>query len=332
MHGQEKKVSDNAKNSRINICLASDDRYVPYMGIAIFSILKSSQPDDSFRFYILDNGISEEGKRQLESLSVLCRPFEIEFVKIDTEKLSNCSFQEKRLTPAIFCRYFIPEYIKEDKVLYLDCDTMSRSSLAELWNIDLEDNYLAGTLDYHVMKNGKLDGLFCGGLDLSEYINSGVLLINCKKWREDDIPAKMMDLTIKNGSMLKFPDQDIINYVCRGKKKIISHSWNVMGFLYKPDLFCGRPDFAEIISQRENCRIRHFQPWRKNWFMPHKEEYLALMAESPWKELIPDDDDKKTVLKKNIFRYFWKHPFCLAKPSFYRQWKMRGTECMFNGW
>jgi len=324
-------VEDNAEISKkMTVCLASDNNYVPYLGIAILSILKHSAADDDLVFYIFDSGISEESRETIKSLRHN-KPFDIKFIKSDTEKFNHCSFQEKRLTPAIFCRYFIPEYIKEDKVLYLDCDTMARSSLAELWNIDLGDNYVAGTLDYHVMKNGKMGG---GGvrLDMSEYINSGVLLINCKKWRKDGISATMMDLTLKHSGSLKFPDQDIINFVCQGKKKIISHSWNVMGFLYKPDLFCERPDFEEIIRQRKDCRIRHFQPWRKNWFMPHKDEYIKLLKESPWKDRVPDDGNKKRILAGNIAKYFWKHPFCLAKPSFYRQWKMRGTECMFNGW
>lgn len=321
------------KNSKdITVCFASDNNYVPYLGTAMLSILKHSAANNNFLFYVLDNGISAESRKDIESLRRIRRPFGIEFIKTDTEKFKHCNFQEKRLTTAIFCRYFIPEYIKEDKILYLDCDIMARSSLSELWNIDLGDNYVAGTLDYHVMKKEKLEGLFGGRLDMSEYINSGVLLINCKKWRENGISAKMMELTVKNSEMLKFPDQDIINFVCQGRKKIISHSWNVMGFLYKPDLFCERPDFAEIIRQREDCRIRHFQPWRKNWFMPHKREYIQLLKESPWKDIVPDDDDEKKVLAKNILRYFWIHPFCLAKPSFYRQWKMRGTECMFNGW
>ena len=156
---------------------------------------------------------------------------------------------------------------------------------------------------------------------------------DCSEKRADTYDnTYVRSICIINGDIFQKLIKDYSKKAGQGKKKIIPHSWNVMGFLYKPDLFCGRPDFEEIIKQREDCRIRHFQPWRKNWFMPHKEEYLALMAETPWKGLIPDDDDKKTVLKKNIFRYFWKHPFCLAKPSFYRQWKMRGTECMFNGW
>ncbi len=319
------------ENKHIHICFASDNNYVPFLGTAILSILKSSAPDDSFLFHILDNGISAESRKEIESLQSI-RSFDIEFIKTDTSKFRDCVLSEKRLTTAIFCRYFIPEYIKEDKVIYLDCDIMARSSLSELWNTDLEDSYVAGTPDYHVMKNGKFGGLFGGKLDLSEYINSGVLLINCRKWREDGLPARMLELTVKNSAMLKFPDQDIINFVCQGRKKIIPHSWNVMGFLYKPDLFCERPEFEEIIKQREDCRIRHFQPWRRNWFMPHKEEYISLLAESPWKDRIPKDDSRKKVLAKNILRYFWKHPFCIFKPSFYFQWKMRGTECLFNGW
>lgn len=315
----------------ITICLASDNNYVPFLGTCILSILKHSAENDVFHFYVLDNGISTEGREQILSLRKY-HPFEINFIRTDLSRLEGFKMSEKRLTAAIFCRYFIPEFVPEDKVLYLDCDIMARASLAELWNISIEDCYIAGALDYHVIKNGKFGKLFDGKLDLSEYVNSGVLLINNKKWREDGLPGKMLKLTAENGSMLKFPDQDVINFVCQGKKKFFSHSWNVMGFLYKPDLFCDRPDFAEIIKQREDCRIRHFQPWRKNWFMPHKDEYIALLAESPWNDRIPNDDDKKAVLRKNILTYFWKHPFCILQPSFYKKWIMRGTECLFNGW
>ena len=55
-------------DNTISVCFASDGNYVPYMGIAILSVLKSSFPDDNFRFYILDTEISEEGKKQIESL------------------------------------------------------------------------------------------------------------------------------------------------------------------------------------------------------------------------------------------------------------------------
>lgn len=318
-------------NSPIVICLASDDNYAPYLGICILSILKAAASGDEFKFYILDNGISAKSMAELETLKNY-HSFEINFVKIDTSCFKDFVLKETRLTKAIFGRYFIPNIVPEDKVLYLDCDIMVRHSLSELWNIELGANYVAGTLDYHVMKNTKMGALFGGKLNIAEYINSGVLLINNKKCREDNLPQLMLKLTKENENDLQFPDQDIINFACQGKKKIISHSWNVMGFLYKPDLFIARKDYKQIISQRKDCRIRHFQPWRKNWFMPHRSEYLSLLAQSPWKDKIPQDDNEKYVLIKNIAAYIWKHPFCLFSLSFYKKWKMRGTECLFNGW
>ena len=53
---------------KLTICFASDDNYAPYMGMAIFSILKNAAPKDTFHFYVLDNKISDKNKQKLDSL------------------------------------------------------------------------------------------------------------------------------------------------------------------------------------------------------------------------------------------------------------------------
>lgn len=73
-----------------------------------------------------------------------------------------------------YARYFIPKYIKEDKVLYLDSDLIVNSSLVELFNIDLENHYIGAVIDPHSQEYHK---------DYIEY-NAGVLLVNNALWKE----------------------------------------------------------------------------------------------------------------------------------------------------
>jgi len=319
------------QKEKIHICFASDDNYAPYMGIAILSILKNAGTREDFYFYILDNKISDTNKIKIESLHTV-HPFALKWLKIDEKLFSKCDTRHKGWTLSIFGRYLIPQLIPADKIIYLDCDIMARGSLLPLWKTDINNYYLAGVPDYNVIQRGQLEERFKGELSPTEYVNSGVLLINNKKWREEKLFDKLLDYSIKNSKILLWPDQDAINFICRKGKKILPGYWNVMGYLYKTDLFADSLNYEKIIKEREKAIIRHFHPWKKNYFIPHREEYLKLMKISPWADKTPKDDPLLIAYTKAVSRYFWRHPFCFLLPKFYKRWYHRGSSCLFIDW
>ena len=82
----------------------------------------------------------------------------------------------KWVTVQAWFRIKLPDLCKDlDKVLYLDCDTLIRGNLDELFSLDLTDKYLAGVKDvWGVSKYVKRLGMKSG-----VYVNSGMLLFNC---------------------------------------------------------------------------------------------------------------------------------------------------------
>ena len=53
----------------LNVVLASDNNYVPFLGVAITSLIKNNQNDfDEINIYILDDGITFNNKKRLEKL------------------------------------------------------------------------------------------------------------------------------------------------------------------------------------------------------------------------------------------------------------------------
>ena len=313
---------------KINICFASDDNYAPYMGMALFSVLKNAGIEETFHFYILDNKISGNNKRKIEKLKETY-PFEITYLPLDEEIFKKCDVKRSNWTLSIFGRYLIPELISEDKVLYLDCDVFVRDSLLPLWKEDISDCYIAGVPDYNVIWRGKLTNRFGKDFKSQEYVNSGVLLINNKKWREDGLFNALLDYSVNNADLLQWPDQDAINVICQNRKKLLLERYNVMDYIYKPDLFLSHPRFHEIVEEPKHAVIRHFHPWKKNYFAPHREEYVSLMKISPWAEFAPKDDVKWIAWSKIVLRYLWRHPFCFLLPKFYKRWKIRGSACLF---
>ena len=312
----------------MNICFASDNGYAPYMGLAILSILLHRGEEEVFHFYILDNEISAQNKQKIESLRSTY-PFEISWLKMDKDIFKGCTIRSSTLTVSTFGRYLIPQLIEADKVLYLDCDVFVRTSLWPLWQTDLGENYLAGVPDYNVIQRGKLKARFKGEMDPQQYVNAGVLLINNKKWKQDHIFQQLLSFSLQNISMLLWLDQDAINYICRKAKLMLPSRWNVMGYLYKPDIFLKSPLYQTILKEREIACIRHFHPWKKNYFVPQRDEYIELMRKSPWKEYIPHDDPKPLAFIKLVLRYLWRHPFCFLLPIYYKRGYYRGTVCLF---
>ena len=66
----------------MHICFAADNNYAPYMGISIYSILKTSDKNDKFYFHILDNAISKENKKKIIDLKNKYKNFTISFYSI----------------------------------------------------------------------------------------------------------------------------------------------------------------------------------------------------------------------------------------------------------
>jgi len=64
------------------------------------------------------------------------------------------------------------------------------------------------------------------GVPAHEYFNSGVLVMNLKKFREDDIEKKFLHLLETYNFDSVCPDQDYLNVLCRNDKVLLPIGWN----------------------------------------------------------------------------------------------------------
>lgn len=161
-----------------------------------------------------------------------------------TSESPNYNTQYSKLS---YLRCYFTKLIKDDKILYIDSDAIVVDSLEDLWNIDLEDNVIAG-----VYEPGEWNKyLWTYGLD-NTYINSGVLLMDLKKIREEKLDDSMVYLL--NHNKYAFPDQDVINLVCRNRIKHISNIYNS----------------SETTGIVDNAKIIHYIRKNKGWLKESK--------------------------------------------------------------
>lgn len=253
---------------RINIALASDENFWIGLKTTIYSVQKYASRDDELHFYVMCNGILEEQKADL-SQCIQKRKGKITFLKsfaMACSSLPNCSAGSQ----VAYYRYFLPELLPDlQKILYLDSDLLVLSSLAELFNTNLENNYIAGASDigYNIYRILDAKKYFIKG----RYINSGVLLMNLSLMRRDGLSKKFYDTTIEYKDKLVYSDQDIINMVCNGKIKLISYKWNVKNILTHESSYIKRycqiysKHKQDIITAIDKPSIIHYITFEKPW-------------------------------------------------------------------
>ena len=134
--------------------------------------------------------------------------------------------------PMQMVRCWLPKILNEDKILYLDIDTLVLDNLDELWNTDMTDYAI---MAWPEDRTGDLVMDWCQPprkkMQHSKYVNSGVVLFNLKFIREHNIDEKWFSLlkTIK----FPLPDQDVINLACDGYIKYLDTIYNFGNINYE---------------------------------------------------------------------------------------------------
>lgn len=158
----------------------------------------------------------------------------IEFVnceKVDIPVRDGMNVSE-RFPYLALVRLFLHNLLKEDKVVYLDVDTVVDDSLEDLWGIDLGSD-LIGAVE-----------------ETNKYCNSGVILFNLKGIRKANLDKNIKILLSK--CKMQFPDQDAMNQVFQDRILLLPKKYNVLGR-------------AMYVYGKTEIAIRHYAGQKKPW-------------------------------------------------------------------
>ena len=222
----------------VPIFFACNDNYVPYLDVAIISIIKSSSKENDYAITVLQTDVSKENQEKI--LKHNTENVRIEFY--DVEKLIK---PLKGTLPDVFYyslaayyRLFIetafPQY---EKAIYLDCDVILLTDIAKLYDEDVNDYLLGAVYEQNTDRGREFTEYVINqiGIPSHTYFNSGVMLMNLKKFREFGVKDRFIKmLTTYNFDCLA-PDQEYINVICSGKVKYLPTGWNKHSFPEPPE-------------------------------------------------------------------------------------------------
>lgn len=263
----DNKERKEKKIEAIPVAFAIDNNYLLATDVAICSLLLSD-PHENYDFFIIHSTpINEDDKLKLiNDVKRLSYFSNVNFILM--ANIFKHGFADRWFNTScynlIMISWLLPEH---SKVIYSDSDVIFKTGLRELYEtVDIENFYIAG-VNYKKF-NDPVEPMYSHikslGLKPSEYINDGLMIINCDLQRKHNLLPQFIKLIGKPFHCL---DQDIINLVCKGKIFHIDRSYNVDPRREEPDI--------------KNPKILHFigakKPWNKitssweEWAKPYKE-------------------------------------------------------------
>lgn len=229
-------------NREIPIFFTIDDSYAPFLAVALNSAIKNSDPQRNYKAIVLYQDLGADNISRLQSLQTENFKIELMPIRANMEALDDRMSNRLRcdyFTLTIYFRLFIPSMFPQyDKGIYIDSDVVLTDDISKLFDIDIGENYIGACNDLSIADIPPLVAYTekAVGVNAKEYINSGVLLMNLKKMRDDDLEGHFLSLLNKYHFDSIAPDQDYLNAMCNGKIYYLEEKWDTMPNDAKPML------------------------------------------------------------------------------------------------
>ena len=230
------------------IVLVGDQAYQEQVSTTIKSILYYNK---NVKIYVFNQGLSDEWFRDFNELAEQLDS-ELVNISLDQVTISPEWLTQDHISSAAYARYFIPQFVAEERVLYLDSDLVVNRDLQPLFDIPLEGKLVAAVGD-------------AGGYGF----NSGVLLIDNRAWKERQLQEIFIKETdrimglVQSGQMEDFNgDQTVLNHV-------LAQDWLPLDKIYNlqvgHDLEAFYSGWNGHFELDQEPLIIHYTTFRKPW-------------------------------------------------------------------
>ena len=240
--------------TNIPIFYACDDSFVKFTMVSMQSLIMNASKKYEYTLYILNTGISAEMQRKARALTR--SGFRIVFTDVSdrlkaiTAHLPVRDYYSKTTYFRLFIADMFPEY---EKAIYIDSDTVVQGDISELYNTELGDNWLGACHEPAMVQTDRY-GTYVEkvvGVSRYNYFNAGVLLINCKKFRQSKVLKKFAD-KLAEYDFVVTQDEDYLNLICKDHVRWLNQRWNT-------EMYC------KFDYPIEEIKILHYIMVSKPW-------------------------------------------------------------------
>ncbi|MFP5040551.1 glycosyltransferase family 8 protein [Parasediminibacterium sp. JCM 36343] len=278
----------------LTVVVACDNHYLILLAALIKSIEANIRPRQPLNVYIIEDKVTPSNKEKL------LRSVNIDITTLHWQKMEDVipigmqlPLDRSSYPLNIYMRLFIPYFIPHDieKVLYLDVDMIVQADITTIFETDLDNHIVAAVLDPRIITfdnswGGVLNYEALGLLGTTRYFNTGLLLMQTRKWREQDITTKIIECIDNNKKFANYPDQYGLNVVLANQWLELDSRWNHFSTIDTEQ----KPFLIHFVERKPIYQSYNFnEDFKKTFFF-----YLQL---TDWKNFKPIGES---------FRYFKK--------------------------
>lgn len=271
----------------IDIACCIDSNYAKYCCVMLTSLLENNKGEQVF-VHVLGNRLDTNSRRSLQEVVEERYGQQIHFYEIDSLLLDVFPETQSYVSLATYCKLFIPALLPSaiSRVLYLDCDLIVVSSLADLWKCNLEGKALAVVKDVH---KGISEDCIRLGMDPArfDYFNAGVMLLHLDFLRQSDFVGRALNF-VKGHPSLPYHDQDVLNALLHQYVLWLPYRYNLHDYLFRRKRYLTVQEEGSVSDEILKYRvIVHFSSKRKPWgtrcLHPWRNLYFAYLDRTPWR-------------------------------------------------
>lgn len=240
----------------MNILISVDENYLKYVKSMIYS-LRCCVKDD-IKVFLFKNSLEKNSLEDLRNfLKNKCKAC-LEIIESPKGCFEGLPLGNQHFTIEMYYRliaqFVLPSNI--DRILWLDADIIVKKDITSFYYQQFDGKSMVVCPDINCNLK-EIDELKCkiGLSKRHRYFNSGVLLLNLQKLREDTTIDGVLSICMDLRNKVEYPDQDILNYLYQNKVK------------YADELVYNFQTFEGKVARKERKRIAiiHYVGQKKPW-------------------------------------------------------------------
>ena len=257
-------------SKQVTVAFSVNNDYVYYGYLAIYSLIKRANSITQYNIVVFVNNLKDKNISLLESLSnnniiVECIDISGFLAQVHLEESLHLSIET-------YYRLFIPLVLPHaERVLYLDSDLVVLEDILELYFTDMCGKAVAVVPDVFcgILKRHSQE---IGNLDYKNTFNAGVLLMDTRRFEEEHIRDKCLNLLEEDYKRkerkLIFADQDALNIVLYNSVTFLDSKWNCQyQYAWRVDEV-DEEYRKQYLEDLDHAAIIHYAGTNKPWMFP----------------------------------------------------------------
>ena len=260
----------------MRVVWSTDERFVKPTLVSILSLLEHASRDVAV--HVMGHRLSGTALDLLGRVEDAYPGTTFEHIPLEDGMIHIDGWPHEDWTPVSMAWLLLPQFFDDGRVLHLDGDTLVLDDVAPLFDTFMDGKLIAAARDAHTMeirmwRDADTDDVardiatVMSGYPMTDYVNAGVILLDCDGIIRSGLDAEMVQLMEVSGTG-RYPDQDILNMIFKGRVKIVGPEWNthILPYYMNPETRrLERHSMRRYMTR--SPRILHFtgtgaKPWK----------------------------------------------------------------------